>query len=407
MLILVINSGSSSIKFQLRETNDRTTLCRGIIEPIGLPGCSVRWEASSGEPRVEQWGAQGHQDGIRRLLELLSDPSHGVIRDIGKISAVGHRVVHGGESITRAELVTPALELLIEKIALLAPLHNSAGLLGIRAVRALLPEVPQVAVFDTAFHASIPDTAFLFALPYEYYQERGIRRFGFHGISHQFVAAKAAEMLGVPPGRFRCVTCHMGAGVSFAAVRDGRSVDTTLGFGTMCGVPMATRAGDVDPAVVLHLIERLGMTPSEVTHLLYRESGLKGLSGISGDVREISAAAAAGSDRAELALRVFTHAARKYVAAMAASLGGRLDAVVFTGGIGVHSPRVREMMCGGLEILGLSLDARRNLAARSQDMETRISADGSRVAALVIPTDEEAVIAHETQALVAGEQVGT
>ncbi len=400
MRILVVNSGSTSIKFQLRDASAQTILCRGEIERIGLEGSVVRYESARGG-WTEERDVADHREGVRLLLELIGHPERGVVRSIEEIAAVGHRIVHGGESIDQAELVTPDLERIIEKNSRLAPLHNPANLMGIRAVREVFPEVPQVAVFDTAFHAPIPEEAFLFGLNYDCYREHGIRRFGFHGPSHRYVFERAARMLGRAPAEMNCVTCHMGGGVSLAAIRGGRSVDTSVGFGTMCGIPMGTRAGDVDPAAILYLIEQAGLSPREVYRLLYHESGLKGLSGVSSDVREIAAAADEGNRRAGLALRVFAHAARRWIAALAASLGDRLDALVFTAGIGVNAPELRAMICSGLGLLGIRLDPERNTAV---GREAEISAAESKVRVLVIPTDEEWMIAEETRALLAGEQ---
>ncbi|MBN2553055.1 MAG: acetate kinase [Spirochaetales bacterium] len=402
MRILVINSGSTSIKFQLRDMSGQAILCRGEIERIGLEGTAVRYESARGEWN-EQREVADHQAGVRLLLELISDPERGVVRSVGEIAAVGHRIVHGGESIDRAELVTPEVERIIEENSRLAPLHNPANLMGIRAVRAVFPEMPQAAVFDTAFHATIPEEAFLFGLSYDCYREHGIRRFGFHGPSHRYVFQRTARMLGRAPEELNCVTCHMGGGVSLAAIRGGRSVDTSVGFGTVSGVPMGTRAGDVDPAAVLYLLEQAGLSSREVYRLLYHESGLKGLSGVSSDVREISAAAAAGNRRAELALRVFAHAARRWIAALATSLEDRLDALVFTAGIGVNAPALRAMICSGLGVIGVRLDPQRNTAV---GREAEISAAESKVRVLVIPTDEEWMIAEQTRVLLSGQQPG-
>ncbi|MBN1834633.1 MAG: acetate kinase [Spirochaetales bacterium] len=398
MIILVINSGSSSLKFQLRDVERPDPLCRGLIERIGLPEGRFLYEPSDG-PRQE-WAEAfpDHRVALERLLGAITSPDTGVIPSVDVISAVGHRIVHGGEKIFQSMVITPEVESLVEEAGRLAPLHNPAHLLGIRAVRSLLPSIPQVGVFDTAFHATMPEEAFVYALPYEFYQRHGIRRFGFHGTSHQYVALRAAELLGKPHGELNCITCHLGNGVSITAVRGGRSVDTSLGFGTVCGVPMGTRSGDVDPAVILYMIDQLGIPSAEVSRLLYHESGLRGLSGVTSDMRDVAEAAREGSRQAELALRVFTRSARKYIAALATCLADRLDALVFTAGIGEHSPVVRERICQGLGILGVAIDPQKNQSARG---EVDISAPGSRTAVLVIPTDEEKMIALETQKLLA------
>jgi len=396
VIILVINSGSSSLKFQLRDVHQSEPLCRGLIERIGLRDGRFVYEPFGGCRQVWAESFRDHRGAIRRLLEAITAPETGVIPAADAVSAVGHRIVHGGEKIFQSMLITPEVEALVEEAGRLAPLHNPAHLLGIRAVRSLLPSVPQVGVFDTAFHATMPEEAFVYALPYEFYGRHGIRRFGFHGTSHHYVALRAAELLGKPYRELNCITCHLGNGVSITAVRGGRSVDTSLGFGTVCGVPMGTRSGDVDPAVILYLIDQLGISSSEVSRLLYHESGLRGLSGVTSDMRDVTEAAREGSRRAELALGVFARSARKYVAALATCLDDRIDALVFTAGIGEHSPAVRERICRGLGILGVEIDPGKNEAAKG---EADISAPGSRVPVLVIPTDEEKMIALETQAL--------
>lgn len=393
MIVLVINSGSSSIKFQLIRAEAGTRLCAGQLERIGFEAGAFTYEPAGKEKLSRTLTIEDHSKGINLILNIIADPHVGVLSSIGQIDAVGHRVVHGGEAITKAELVTPRVETVIEECAKLAPLHNLANLMGIRAVRALLPSIPHVAVFDTAFHATMPEESYLFGLPYEFYQKHGIRRFGFHGTSHRFVSHRAAEILGRDPRRFACVSCHIGNGVSFAAVKDGRSVDTTLGFGTMCGVPMGTRAGDVDPVVVLHLMDVLGMSTKDVHQLLYFESGLKGLSGLSSDMRDVIRAVAAGNPRARLALGVFAHAARKHIAALATDLGGECDALIFTAGIGEYSRESRWLICEGLRVLGITLDEERN---RVQGEEAIISSPSSRVPVLVVPTNEELMIALET-----------
>ncbi len=397
MAVLVINSGSSSIKFQVIRTEDRAKLCSGLVERIGLDDGEFTFEPDGGEKLRESVRITDHSQGIRLILEIIADPRRGVLSSIREVTAVGHRVVHGGETITKAELVTPRIEAVIEECGRLAPLHNPASLMGIRAVKALLPSVPQVAVFDTAFHATIPEESFLFGLAYDCYRRHGIRRFGFHGSSHCFVSRRAAEILGRDPRNFACVSCHIGNGVSIAAICDGRSVDTSLGFGTMCGAPMGTRAGDIDPAAILHMIDGLGMTTREVHRLLYFESGLKGISGFSSDMRDIVKAAKAGNSRAALALRVFAHGCRKHIAALATSLGGRLDALIFTAGIGEHSPESRRLICQGLEVLGIEIDDERNEAGGADAI---ISSPSSRVPVLVVSTNEELMIALETQEVV-------
>jgi acetate kinase len=395
--VLVINSGSSSIKFQLIRMEIRQRLCAGLLERIGLEGGTLSYEPAGKETLRRDLRIENHAQGIGIIMDLILDPGVGVLSSIDEITAVGHRVVHGAETISKAELVTPRIEALIGQCARLAPLHNPHNLMGIRAVRAVLPGVPHVAVFDTAFHAGLPEEAYLFGLPYELYEKHGIRKFGFHGTSHRFVTRRAAEILGVEPSAFNCVSCHMGNGVSFTAVKAGESVDTSLGFGTMCGVPMGTRAGDVDPAVILHMIDALGMSTTEVHRILYFESGLKGLSGISSDMRDVARGAAAGKARARMAMAVFAHTARKSISALATNLGGRLDALIFTAGIGEYSCESRALICEGLQVLGIELDAERNAV---RGAEAIISSPASRVPVLVVPTQEELMIALETEEVV-------
>jgi acetate kinase len=394
MVVLVINSGSSSIKFQLIRMEDRARLCAGLLERIGLEEGSVTFEPRGRDVLKRSVSIRDHAQGIKMILQVIEDPRIGVLGSIREVDAVGHRVVHGGETIDKAELVTPRIEAIIEACGRLAPLHNPANLMGIRAVTAMLPSVPHVAVFDTAFHAAMPEESFLFGLAYDCYRRHGIRRFGFHGVSHRYVSLRAADILGRDPRSFSCVSCHMGNGVSIAAIRNGRSVDTSLGFGTMCGVPMGTRAGDVDPAVILHMIDVLGMSTWEVRQLLYFESGLKGISGLSSDMRDVTRAAASGNARALLAMKVFAHGCRRHVAALATSLGGTLGALIFTAGIGEHSPETRRLVCAGLQVLGIELDESRN---ESRGVQTVISPPSSRVPVLVVPTNEELMIAIETE----------
>ena len=399
MVVLVINSGSSSIKFQIIRMEDRSRLCAGLLERIGLPDGSFMFQPAQRDAQRSSLSVADHSQGIELILRAITDPDAGVLGSIDEIDAVGHRVVHGGEEICRAELVTPRIEAIIEACARLAPLHNPANLMGIRAVAARLPSVPHVAVFDTAFHATLPEESFLFGLAYECYQKHGIRRFGFHGTSHRYVSRRAAELLGRDPRHFTCVSGHLGNGASITAIRNGSPVDTSLGFGTMCGMPMGTRAGDVDPAAVLHMIDSLRMSTKDVYHLLYFESGLKGLSGLSSDMRDVERAAAAGNERAELALNVYAHGCRRQIAAVASSLGGSLDALVFTAGIGEHSAQTRRRVCTGLEVLGIRLDDEANAAACG---EALISAGTSPVPVLVIPTNEELMMAIETEEVVNG-----
>jgi acetate kinase len=402
MIVMVLNSGSSSIKFQLLQMQDRGCLCRGLIERIGLDDAIFTYQPHSGESSRRILAVRDHGTGIELALRAVTDPVTGVLASLAEIRAVGHRIVHGGEKITKSELLSAGIIRIIEECSVLAPLHNPPNLLGVEAITRLLPGVPQVGVFDTAFHAAMPDESYIYALPYEYYRKHGIRRFGFHGTSHQYVARRTAEILGKPYGELNCITCHLGNGVSLTAVRGGRSVDTTLGYGTMCGVPMGTRAGDVDPAVILTLIGKLGLSTDEVHRLLYKESGLRGLSGLTNDMRDVVLAASEGNQRADLTLRVFAHCARKHIAAMATNLEGRLDAIVFTAGIGEYSTDTRARICAGLEVLGARLDPAKN---RVEGQEAIISSEDSVIPILVVPTNEELMIALDTEEIVTSLQL--
>lgn len=397
MKILVLNSGSSSVKFQLLDTASRTVMCKGLVERVGMADAIFNYQPAGGEKSKQVQPIADHTAGIKLVLDTLTAPGRGVIATLDEIAAVGHRIVHGGEKIQHSMLLCEESLRLIDECTPLAPLHNPANLMGVHAIRKLLPGIPNVGVFDTAFHATMPKQAYIYALDYMYYEKHGIRRFGFHGTSHQYVAMRAAEILGRPLEEFNCITCHLGNGSSLTAVRGGKSVDTSLGFGTCCGVPMGTRSGDVDPAVLMHLIDELGMTSRQVCDLIYKGSGLKGISGVSHDMRDVEEAAAKGHERAELALEIFAHGVRKYIAALATSLGDRVDAVIFTAGIGENGGEIRARICQGLGFMGVWLDPERN---KVRGKEAVISPEGAPVTVMVVPTNEELMIALDTEAIV-------
>jgi len=335
------------------------------------------------------------------VFALLTDPEKGVVKRIDEIAAVGHRVVHGGEKFVQPTLVTDAVLDGIEKMSQLAPLHNPSNLEGIRACRRLMPGIPQVAVFDTAFHATIPDYAYMYALPYDYYTAFGVRRYGFHGTSHQYVAGIALEMLcqrGIAPETSRIVTCHLGNGCSMAAIQGGRVVDTSMGLTPVEGLVMGTRSGDLDPAILTYLSRRLDAPVSDIDQIINKESGLLGLSGLSSDMRDIEEAAARGHARAQLALAVFCYRIRKYIGAYAAAMGG-LDAIVFTAGIGENSPVIRDRVCRGLGFLGVDLDDGKNATERGRAVD--LATESSRVRVMLIATNEERMIARETMRVIA------
>ena len=407
MKVLVLNCGSSSVKFQVIETSlemieadtDRT-LARGGVEKIGLSDSRLSMDVPGRKPYQEIAEILEHRAAVERVLKVLSHPDHGVLANVAEIEAVGHRMVHGGEKFASSVLVTPEVEAMIEECVVLAPLHNPHNLRGLAAARSLLPNVPHVAVFDTAFHQSMPPKAFVYGLPYELYTRHAIRRYGFHGTSHRFVSIRTAKLLGKPLEDLRIVTCHLGNGCSMAAVDRGQSVDTTMGFTPLEGLLMGTRSGDLDAAILPWVMAMEELTLSQLNAMLNKHSGLYGISGVSSDMREIEAACAAGNRRALLAFEIFCYRIRKYTGAYAAAMGG-LDAVTFTGGIGENSPLVRAAALSDMEFLGIQLDEGANRAA-PRGKEALISSSRSRTAVAVIPTNEERVIARDTVRVLGG-----
>ena len=397
MRILVINSGSSSVKYKFFNTPETKPLAEGQVERIGLSGSLLHHKRADGDKVRVGVDVIDHSQAIEAVIAVLISPNHGVISDRGEIDAVGHRIAHGGESLTESVLVTPEVRAEIENCIELAPLHNPHNLLGIDACASLLPGVRQVAVFDTAFHHTIPPKAYIYALPYVLYRRYGLRRYGFHGPSHYYVAGRAAGMMGESLENLKMITCHLGNGSSMAAIQSGRSIDTSMGFTPLEGLVMGTRCGDIDPATVLYVMGKERLTINEANAMLNKHSGLAGVSGISSDMREIEEEAMAGNSRAALALHVFCYRVRKYIGAYTAALGG-VDSIVFTGGIGVNSPIVRAKSLEGLEYLGVSLDAAVNDASKGRDEE--LSAAGSKVRIFSILTNEELVIALDTDRII-------
>jgi acetate kinase len=381
MKVLVLNSGSSSIKYELRDSQTGTVLVGGHISRIG-----------------EEDGVRDHGRALESILQALVASGGGPLKDLSEVDAVGHRVVHGGSFFSGSALLTSEVIHKIEECAPLAPLHNPPALLGIREALRVLPATPQVAVFDTAFHTTIPPRAHVYALPYHYYERHGVRRYGFHGISLQSVIRTADTLLGGRLPGLKAVVAHLGNGASITAVDRGRSVDTSMGLTPLEGLVMGTRPGDVDPGVLLYLLRELGLTAADVDRVMNKESGLLGVSGASNDMRDILETAASGEERSKLALEIYCYRLRKYVGAYAAAMGG-LDVLVFTAGVGENSPDIRAKVCEGLGFLGIALDEEANTKARGVNAE--IAATGSRVRVLVITTDEERVIADETVAVVA------
>ena len=398
MKVLVLNCGSSSVKYKLFEMAGSQVMAQGGIEKIGLKDSFLKLTLPSGEKKVIERSIPEHKTAIEMILEVLQDNRIGVIKSLAEIDAVGHRVVHGGEKFNQSVLVNDEVMRGIESCIDMAPLHNPANLLGIRTIAQLLPSVPQVAVFDTAFHQTLPDYAYIYGIPYELYQKYGVRRYGFHGTSHRYVSARAAEFLGLPVKGLRMITCHIGNGGSITAVKDGQSVDTTMGFTPLEGLLMGTRSGDIDAGAVSFLMDKEKLDTTGISNLLNKKSGLAGVSGVSSDMRDIDAAVADDNKRARLALQSYKYRILKYIGAYAAVLGG-VDVLVFTGGVGENQIQLRRDVVGGLAYLGAEIDDARN-NVRGED--ALISSDKSKVKVVVIPTDEEWMIASDTQRLVNG-----
>ncbi len=406
MKVLVLNCGSSSVKYQLIETslelierNADRMLARGSVERIGTSSALHTYEPTGRERLAESGEILEHRHAIATILQRLTDPECGVVRSAGEIAAVGHRMVHGGEKFAQSAVMAPEVERGIQDCCELAPLHNPHNLRGYHAAKRILPDAPHAAVFDTAYHQTMPPTAYLYGLPYVLYQRYQIRRYGFHGTSHRYVGWRSSTLLGRPREQTRLVTCHLGNGASVCAIEHGRSVDTSMGFTPLEGLIMGTRTGDLDPSVVFHIMHKEDLSEQQVTALLNKHSGLYGISGLSNDMRELLAAEASGNARAKLALDMFCYRIRKYVGAYAAAMGG-VEAVNFTGGIGENAPAIRERSLAGLEFLGLRVDAKRNDALRGKEGE--FSTADSKVKALVIPTNEELLIARDTVRVMAG-----
>ncbi len=398
MNILVLNCGSSSVKYQLIEADNRKTLTRGSVERIGMTGATLSNKRHDGDEIRIAGDILDHTIAIEYILAVLLSRNHGVINDKSDIHAIGHRVVHGGESFTDSVLITENVIKTLRDNIELAPLHNPHNLRGIAACDVSLPGVPQVAVFDTAFHQKMPKKAYLYGLPYSLYTQYKIRRYGFHGTSHRYVSDRAATIIGKPMAELKIVTCHLGNGCSMAAVDRGTSVDTSMGFTPLEGLLMGTRSGDIDPSVILFVMGKEGLSLGEANTLLNKHSGLQGISGVSSDMREIIAEVKNGDKKATYAFDVFTYRVKKYIGAYAAAMGG-IDVLAFTGGIGENSPEVRAASCEGLGFLGIGIDDVRN---SSQEKEKSISAEGTRTAVLVVPTNEELVIAMDTMQIVKG-----
>ncbi|WP_315350181.1 acetate kinase [Hoylesella saccharolytica] len=397
MKILVLNCGSSSIKYKLYDMNDHSVLAAGGVERIGLGEAFLKVTLPNGEKRVIMHDMPDHKEGVNFVFQTLLDKEIGAIKDLSEIDAVGHRVVQGGDKFCESTLVTPEVEQGIEELCDLAPVHNAGHLRGIRAVDALMPTTPQVVVFDNAFHSTMPEHAFLYAVPYELYEKYHVRRYGFHGTSHRYVSQRVCDFLGCDIKTQRIITCHIGNGASMAAIKYGKCVDTSMGLTPLEGLMMGSRSGDIDPSAVTYLMDKLGKKPQEMADFLNKESGVLGITGISSDMREIESAAEAGNRRARLALDMYNYRIKKYIGAYAAAMGG-VDIIVWTAGVGENQVGTRLDACSHLEFLGIKIDEEAN---KVRGEETIISTPDSKVTVCVIPTDEELVIASDTMKIVA------
>ena len=398
MNVLVINAGSSSLKYQLLNPDTQEILAKGLCERIGIDGKFTYKPTGKTAVKAADVAMPTHSEAIQTVLNALVDKDNGVITSMKEIDAVGHRVVHGGEKFAKSVLITDEVMATIEECNPLAPLHNPANIIGIRACQQLMPGTPMVAVFDTAFHQTMPPVAYTYALPYEYYEQDKVRRYGFHGTSHKYVSQRAAAMLDKPIEELKLISCHLGNGSSITAIDGGKSVDTSMGFTPLAGLPMGTRAGDLDAGILQYLMNKHGMNIDEMLNVLNKKSGVEGISAISSDFRDLENAEAQGNQRAELALRVFDYSVKKYIGAYAAAMGG-VDAVIFTAGVGENGPETRESACAGLEFLGIKIDPEKD-KVRGKEMD--VSADDAKVRVLVIPTNEELMIAMDTAAIVKG-----
>ena len=395
MIVLVVNCGSSSLKYQLVNMDNEEVMAKGLVEKITLPDARLTHKWNGRKKEIVQ-PIPDHKVAVKLVLDLLTDPEAGVIKSMKEIDAVGHRVVHGGEEFASSTLITDEVMKALERCSAFAPLHNPPNIIGIKACRAIMPEVPQVGVFDTSFHQTMPPEAYMYGLPYELYKEDGIRRYGFHGTSHRYVADRIAEVMGVKKEDLRIISCHLGNGSSLAAIKGGRSIDTTMGFTPLAGMLMGTRCGDIGLAIVCTVMDKHHLSAQEMDTLMNKKSGVLGISGVSSDFRDLGEAAAAGNERARLALDMFHYQVRKLIGALAAAMGG-VDVITFTAGVGENGIEDRAAICEGLEYLGAELDAERN-NVRGKD--ALISTDDSACKVYVIPTNEEIMIARDTKDIV-------
>ena len=396
MKVLVINCGSSSLKYQVLDMTNESLLCKGLVERIGMDGSVITHEKIGMEKKKTEVPMNDHKDAIEQVLKAVQDPETGVVKSMDEIGAVGHRVVHAGEKFASSVRITDEVIKALEECVELAPLHNPPNLLGIAACQELMPSTPMVGVFDTAFHQTMPPESYIYAIPYEYYEKHGIRRYGFHGTSHKYVAERASKMLNVNLEDLTLITCHLGNGASVSAIKRGKCIDTSMGFTPLEGLVMGTRCGDIDPAIVTYIREKENLPQGKANEILNKKSGVLGISGVSSDFRDIEDAVAEGNERAALALKVFAHKVRFYIGAYIAEMNG-VDAIIFTAGVGENDVTMREIICNNLGNLGIKLDPVKN---KMRGKETEISTDDSKVKILMIPTNEELMIARDTYNIV-------
>ena len=396
MKILVLNSGSSSVKYKLIDTDSEATLAEGGVEKVGLPDTFLKYKRADGSKAIVELGCADHKSSIETILKMLTDPVEGCIKSYAEIDAVGNRVVHGGEKFSSSVLITDEVKEKIRECYDIAPLHNPANMTGIEAIEALMPGVPQVGVFDTAFHQTMKPEAYMYALPYKYYKEDGVRRYGFHGTSHLYVSQRVCEILGCDITKQRIITCHIGNGASIAAVDGGKCVDTSMGLTPLEGVMMGTRSGDIDGGAVSFIQKKLGLDADGISDLLNKKSGVLGVTELSSDMREVDAACEKGDEKAILAMKMYNYRIKKYIGAYAAAMGG-VDIIVFTAGVGENQWSTREEACEGLEFIGVKIDKELNKGLRG--VEKVISTADSKVTVCIIPTDEELMIATDTMNL--------
>ena len=396
MKVLVINCGSSSLKYQVLDMTNEELICKGLVERIGMEGSVISHTKTGMDKFVLEAPMKDHKDAIGHVIDALKDEEHGVVKDMSEIGAVGHRVVHAGEKFAHSVLITDEVIKALEECVELAPLHNPPNLLGIAACQELMPDTPMVGVFDTAFHQTMPPQSYIYAIPYEYYEKYGIRRYGFHGTSHQYVSERAAEMLNVNIEDLKIITCHLGNGASVSAIKRGKCIDTSMGLTPLEGLVMGTRSGDIDPAIVTYIREKENLEQGVANDILNKKSGMLGISGVSSDFRDIEAAAEDGNERAMLALKVFAQRVKFYIGGYIAEMNG-VDAIVFTAGVGENDMGMRDIICNEMGNLGIKLDLVKN---KVRGKEMVISAEDSKVKVLLIPTNEELMIARDTYNIV-------